>query len=76
MVMLSGEIEPNQRRSLFHTRCTCEDKCFDVIIDGGSTDNLVSKKMVIKLNLKRQKQPCPYRIAWVQDDHKVMFNEQ
>ena len=42
-VLLSGETEPNQRRSLFHTRCKCEDKCCDVIIDGGSTNNLVSK---------------------------------
>ena len=75
-VLLSGEIEPDQRRSLFHTRCKCEDKCCDVIIDGGSTDNLVSEKMVTKLNLKRQKHPRPYRIAWVQDDHKVMVNEQ
>ena len=36
-VMLSGENEPDQRRSLFHTCCRCEDKCCDVIIDGGST---------------------------------------
>ena len=75
-VLLSGETEPDQRRSLFHTRCKCEDKCCDVIIDGGSTNNLVSEKMVTKLNLKRQKHPRPYRIAWVQDDHKVMVNEQ
>ena len=75
-VLLSGETEPDQRRSLFHTRCKCEDKCCDVIIDGGSTDNLVSEKMVTKLNLKRQKHPRPYRIAWVQDDHKVMVSEQ
>ena len=53
-VLLSGETKPNQRRSLFCTRCKCEDKCCDVIIDGGYTDNLVSEKMVTKLNLKRQ----------------------
>ena len=47
-----------------------------MIIGGGSTKNLVSEKMVTKLKLKRQKHPCPYRIAWVQDDHKVMVNEQ
>ena len=73
-VLLSGESEPDQRRSYFCTRCKCEDKCCDMIIDGGSTDNLVSEKMVTKLNLKRQKHPRPYRIAWVQDDHKVMVN--
>ena len=56
-VLLSGETEPDRRRSLFCTRCKCEDKCCDVIIDGGSTDNLVSEKMVTKLNLKRKKRP-------------------
>ena len=52
-VLLSGEIEPDRRRSMFCTRCKCEDKCCDVIIDGGSTDNLVSEKMVTKLKPKR-----------------------
>ena len=45
-VLLSGETKPGQRRSLFHTRCKCEGKCCDVIVDGGSTNNLVSKEMV------------------------------
>ena len=52
-VLLSGETEPDQRRSLFCTKCKCEDKCCDLIIDGGSTDNLVLEKMVMKLKLKR-----------------------
>ena len=37
---------------------------------------MVLAKMVTKLNLKRQKHPHPYRIAWVQVDHKVMVNEK
>ena len=41
-VLLSGETKPDQRRILFCTRCKCEDKCCDVIIDGGITENLVS----------------------------------
>lgn len=73
-VMLSGENELDQR-SLFQTQCRCEDKCCDVIIYGGSTNNLVSKMMVTKLRLKRQKHLHPYCIGQVQDDHKVMDNE-
>ena len=42
-VMLSGANEPDKRRSLFHTRCKCEDKWCDFIIDGGSTNNPVSE---------------------------------
>ena len=75
-VLLSGETELGQRRSLFRTRCKCEDKCCDVIIDGGNTNNLVSEEMVSKLKLKREKHPQPYRIAWVKDDHKVLVSEQ
>ena len=52
-VLLSGQTKPDQRRSLFHAMCKCEDKCCDVIIDGGSTNNLLSEKMVMKLKLKR-----------------------
>ena len=47
-----------------------------MIFDGGSTNNLVLDMMVTKLKLKRQKHPRPYHIALVQDDHKVMVNEQ
>ena len=73
-VLLSGETEPGQRRSLFHTRCKCKDICCDVVIDGGSTDNLVFEEMVSKLKLKREKHPQPYQIAWVKDDHKVLVS--
>lgn len=75
-VLLSGDNELDQRRGLFHTRCRCEDKYCDVIIDDGSIDNPVSKMMVTKLKLKRQKHPRPYCISWVQDDHEVMVNEK
>ena len=47
-----------------------------MIIDGGTTNNLVLEKMVTKLKLKRWNHPHPCHISWVQDDHKVMVNEQ
>ena len=75
-ILLSNETELGKRRSLFHTRCKCEDKFCDVIIDGGSTDNLVSEEMVTKLKLKMKKHPHAYWIAWVKDDHKVLVSKQ
>ena len=51
--LLSGENEPDQRRIFFYSRYKYEEKCCDVIIEGGSTKNLVSEKMVMKLKLKR-----------------------
>jgi hypothetical protein len=38
--------EPVQRNSLFRTACKTRDRVCKVIIDSGSTDNLVSTKMV------------------------------
>ena len=75
-VLLSGETKPRQRRSLFRTRCKCEDKCCDMIIHGGSTDNLMSEEMVSKIKLNREKHTQPYQISWVKDDHKVLVSEQ
>ena len=34
--------EPIQRRSLFKSVCKVEGKCSKLIVDSGSTDNLVS----------------------------------
>lgn len=31
-----------RRKSLFHTKCKCRDKVCKVIVDGGSTNNIVS----------------------------------
>ncbi|XP_059075243.1 uncharacterized protein LOC131875202 [Cryptomeria japonica] len=73
---MNEEKEPYQKKSLFHTRCKCENKCCDVIIDSGSTDNLVFEEMVTKLKLKRERHPQSYRIAWLQNDHKILVNEQ
>jgi hypothetical protein len=43
--------EPAQRKSLFRTMCKSQGKCCKLIIDNGSTDNLVSIEMVEKLGL-------------------------
>ena len=59
-VLLCGETKPRQRRSFFCTSCKCEGRCCDVILDGGSTNNLVSEDMISNLKLKREKQPHPY----------------
>ena len=47
-----------------------------MIVDGCSTENLMSKEMVTKIKLKREKHPQLYRITWVKDDHKVLVSEQ
>lgn len=45
--------------------CKARDKCCKLIIDNGSTDNLVSIEMVDKLGLKKIPHPTPYRVSWM-----------
>jgi hypothetical protein len=47
-----------------------------VIIDSGSTDNLVSTEMVEKLELETTALPKPYKVSWLQKGHQVMVTKQ
>ena len=68
--------EPSQRKSLFKRRCKSQGKCCKMVIDSGSTDNLVSTEMVEKLGLKRMKHPTPYKLSWLQKGHQLLVNEK
>lgn len=46
------------------------------MIDSGSTNNLVSTKMVEKLGLKKIKHPILYKVSWLQKGHQLLVNEQ
>ena len=61
---------------MFRTCCKFGGKIYKVIVDGGSTDNLVAKEMVQKLGLKRVRNPYPYRIGWLQGEHALEMREQ
>jgi hypothetical protein len=47
-----------------------------VIIDSGSTDNLVSTYMVDKLEKETIAHPNPYKVSWLQKGHQVMVTKQ
>ena len=47
-----------------------------MVIDSGSTNNLVSTEMVEKLNLKKSKHSAPYKVSWLQKGHQIMVSEQ
>jgi len=47
-----------------------------MIIDSGSTDNLVSTEVVDKLKLKTMRHPTPYKVSWLQTRHQLLVNEQ
>ena len=67
-ILLTPEKEVDnsvQRSRLFRTDCTAKDRKCKVIIDSGSTDNLVATEMVEKLELETTKHPSPYKVSWL-----------
>eukprot|EP00253_Pinus_taeda_P030039 PITA_30039 len=68
--------EPDQQKALFRTVCKSQGKCCTLIIDSGSTDNLVAVAMVEKLGLKKLKHPTPYKVSWLQKGHQLLVDEQ
>jgi hypothetical protein len=67
---------PTQRNILFRTACKTKDRVCKVIVDSGSTDNLVSTKMVEKMELETIVHPSPYRFPWLQKVHQVNVTKQ
>eukprot|EP00253_Pinus_taeda_P025766 PITA_25766 len=68
--------EPPQRKALFRTVCKVQGKCCQMIIDSGSTDNLVSTEVVEKLKLRTMKHPTPYKVSWLKKGHQLLVSEQ
>ncbi|KAJ0967944.1 hypothetical protein J5N97_024861 [Dioscorea zingiberensis] len=54
-----------QRTTIFHTFLKCGDKVCKLVIDGGSSMNVVSTTGVARLKLTPEPHPQPYRVAWV-----------
>lgn len=53
------------RNNIFHTKCTTEGKVCNVIIYGGSCENMVATSMVEKLGLDVENHPTPYQLRWL-----------
>jgi hypothetical protein len=78
-VLLKHELEtekPTQRNNFFRTSCKMKGRVCKVIIDSGSTDNLVSTEMVEKLELETNAHPTPYKVSWLQKGHQVTITKQ
>ncbi|KAF9605022.1 hypothetical protein IFM89_013188 [Coptis chinensis] len=71
-----GDKETWKRHSIFRTRCISKGKLCIVVIDGGSTDNLVSQEIVDKLGLQTTKHPKPFSIQWFKKEDPVVVNHQ
>ena len=62
-------VESSQRKALFRTTCNVQGKCCKVVVDSGSTDNLVSIEMVENMKLREFKHPTPYKVLWLHKGH-------
>ena len=64
-----------KRTSIFHTIIQSGDKKCKLVIDGGSSMNVVSKDVVKLLNLKVEPHPNPFRVSWV-NDHNLPVTQR
>ncbi|XP_056177355.1 uncharacterized protein LOC130140847 [Syzygium oleosum] len=64
------------RNNIFHTRCASHGNVCDVIIDGGSCENVMATTMVDKLHLKIEKHPQPYMLSWLRKGNEVRVDKR
>ena len=65
LMLTHKQEESTQRHQLFKTRCTINDKMFELIIDSGSFENIISREAVRELKLPMEKHPHLYTIRWI-----------
>ena len=59
------EKEDWKRTSIFQMLVRCGNQAQKLIIDGGSSLNVVSASMVERLKLPIEPHPHPYKVAWI-----------
>ena len=67
--------ENTQRHQLFRTRCTINDKLFELIIESESFENIIKRGAIRELKLPVEKHPHPYTIGWIKTVEKIEVNE-
>ncbi|GJZ73587.1 reverse transcriptase domain-containing protein [Tanacetum coccineum] len=64
-----------RRNNIFRTKCTSKGKVCNMIIDGGSCENVVSTYMVEKL-AKIVDHPEPYQLTWLKKGNTVKVSKR
>jgi hypothetical protein len=63
------------QNNIFPTKCTSSGKVCNVIIDGGSCENVISTTMVEKLSLKTKPHPHPYKLQWLKRGNDIQVTK-
>ncbi|XP_024010447.1 uncharacterized protein LOC112085464 [Eutrema salsugineum] len=70
-----GYEEPWLRTNIFRSTCTIKGKLCHLVIDSGSSRNVVSEEAVKKLGLRRDEHPAPYSLAWITEGTDVKITQ-
>lgn len=57
-------------------RVVYEGKMWNLVIDGGSMDNIILKEATDKLKLLMNKHPHPYKIWWLKKEHEILITSK
>ncbi|KAL9684526.1 hypothetical protein QQ045_021967 [Rhodiola kirilowii] len=63
--------DEGQRKNLFKSHCSIMNKVRNLIVDNGSSENLVSQKLVDHLKLPTESHERPYALGWVSKGSQI-----
>ena len=64
------------RTNIFYTTCSVDGRVCNMIIDGGSCENVVSQEVVDKLKLPTQEHANPYKLSWFKKRNEVRVTKR
>ncbi|XP_021737043.1 uncharacterized protein LOC110703571 [Chenopodium quinoa] len=65
-----------QRQHIFITKCKIKGEVCDLIVDGGSEANTVSKTLIARLGLTTKNHPHPYKLSWLDSNSSTGVRKQ
>lgn len=67
--------DPKKSRALFRIRCNILGKVCKVLVDLGSTNNIISEEAVENLKPTKISHVNPYKVTWINKGQSIQFNE-